>query len=104
KLHTVTSCMKGQQMSVPLFLHYLFYSNDMVTADAVCRYQRRTAHTTSDELSQLFQIFRRDPRTKHKGKQPYGARKDMKEFAVECVDEMVDRGMKLSTPVFLCPP
>ncbi|KAJ7122658.1 hypothetical protein C8R43DRAFT_899695 [Mycena crocata] len=101
KVLKILACMKEQDLPLPLFLDALSWGNAQCTSDRKCIYAR-TSLMVSDELSGILQRWHKPPRIS--GARPAGAREPLEKFALQTVCTTIDRGIKLSAPLFLSPP
>ncbi|KAJ7715201.1 hypothetical protein B0H16DRAFT_1435173 [Mycena metata] len=102
KVRKVLSCMKEEGLPLPLFLDALSWGDADCIKDRTCSYAR-TSLMVSDELPGILERWHMPPRTSS-GAKPAGARQPLEEFALKVVCNRIDRGIKLSAPIFLSPP
>ncbi|KAJ7080894.1 hypothetical protein B0H15DRAFT_786779 [Mycena belliarum] len=93
--------MQDERLPLPLFLDALSWGNPECISDRTCIYAR-TSLMVSDELPGILARWYKPPRPS--GAKPAGARTPLEHFALNTVCASIDRGMKLSAPLFLSPP
>jgi hypothetical protein len=103
KVRNILAYIGKQGMNLPLFLDAVSWGNSSCTADAAVRYAR-TALMVSDELPGILEHWYTPPRNKNKGKRPTGARRCLRDFASKCVEQIVDREIKVTAQAFFSPP
>ncbi|KAJ6566730.1 hypothetical protein B0H19DRAFT_1025346 [Mycena capillaripes] len=81
--------MQDVGLPLPLFLDALSWGDAECIAD-------------KDELPGILERWHKPPRAR--GSKPAGGRRPLEEFAVKAVCSSIDRGIKLSAPLFLSPP
>ncbi|KAJ7440734.1 hypothetical protein FB451DRAFT_1058621 [Mycena latifolia] len=101
KVKKVLRCMKDEGLPLPLFLDALSWGDPKCVADKTCIYAR-TSLMVSDELPGILERWHKPPRAS--GARPAGARGPLEQFALKTVCTSIDRGIKLSAPLFLSPP
>ncbi|KAJ6479073.1 hypothetical protein C8R45DRAFT_1156601 [Mycena sanguinolenta] len=101
KVKKILACMKEEGLPLPLFLDALSWGNAECVRDRTCSYAR-TSLMVSDELPGILDRWHKPPRTA--GARAAGAQRPLEEFALKIVCTRIDRGIKLSAPIFLSPP
>jgi hypothetical protein len=101
KVRVVLKCMQDVGLPLPIFLDALSWGTPECIADRTCSYAR-TSLMVSDELLGILERWHKPPRSS--GSKPAGGRRPLEHFAVKTVCSSIDRGMKLSAPLFLSPP
>jgi hypothetical protein len=101
KVKKILDCMRDQCLPLPLFLDALSWGDSRCTSDKACVYAR-TSLMVSDELPGILQRWHKPPIIS--GARPAGARVALEKFALQAVCNGIDRGIKLSAPLFLSPP
>ncbi|KAF8064098.1 hypothetical protein FPV67DRAFT_1420267 [Lyophyllum atratum] len=90
--------MDSVGINLPIFLDALSWGDESCTQEGKVRYER-AALMNSQELPGILRRWLKPPRTPgSKKKHPRGAAPTMKAFALDCVEEVVDRELELLAP------
>lgn len=103
KVQKVLFAMESVGINLPIFLDALSWGDAECIADSKIQYARSSL-LMSAELPGILQRWWKPPRASGSRKaRPRGARPTMEQFAISCVDNIVENEMEKLGPVFRSP-
>ncbi|KAJ7061723.1 hypothetical protein C8F01DRAFT_1369202 [Mycena amicta] len=101
KVTAVLDCMSAHNLNLPIFLEALLWGDDGCRADSRCRYARASL-MTDECFPSILERCHRPPRPTG-GTIPAGGRIPLEKFALDCVEELIDKEMEATAPLFRSP-
>ncbi|TBU21646.1 hypothetical protein BD311DRAFT_782804 [Dichomitus squalens] len=105
RVKSILAYMESVDMNLPIFLDALSWGDNACISDPKVQYER-SALMGSEELPRILERWYKVPRastSRHHHVRPQGAREALEEFALGCVEEMVDRELEASSHLFRSP-
>ncbi|TBU62392.1 hypothetical protein BD310DRAFT_1036622 [Dichomitus squalens] len=106
RVKSILAYMESVDMNLPLFLDALSWGDAACISDPKVRYER-SALMGSEELPRILKRWYKVPRasaSRSHHVRPQGARKALEEFALGCVEDVLDRELETSSHLFRSPP
>ncbi|TBU61762.1 hypothetical protein BD310DRAFT_768892, partial [Dichomitus squalens] len=106
RVKSILAYMDSVDMNLPLFLDALSWGDTACITDPKVRYER-SALVGSEELPRILERWYKVPRasaSRSHHVRPQGARKALEEFALGCVEEVLDRELETTSRMFRSPP